>query len=362
MFYLLLDTSEYRGQGFDFSNKSFLSLKELIENGQIQLYTSPIIIGEVQTQLEESESSIMREFNTILERIEKNIPPYRVYTTDIKKSHKFERQLVMDYFQKLLTDLDTIEIPIDCVLVSELFELYFEGTAPFSGKKKYEFPDAAIILSIKKFLETQYEIEELFIISRDDDWNTSLSVIPKIQIFKSLQKCLDYINRQIEAEKSDIIKKIESYVNLPDFKEKFSEKVECLINDDLSIFVVADEEEVDNPTISEMRISNIQDLEFINIGTEEITVSLTFDIQVELYVEVYDYAHSPWDKEDKRYLWTEKRNGNIHFEEEQVYCEVIFAKDEVKNYIFGSLDYLNFFIDKINNEKSFDIVFNCEFS
>lgn len=93
--------------------------------------------------------------------------------------------------------------------IADLFNDYFVLNAPFEDRKgkKSEFPDAAVIMSIKQYL-TSTEDASLHVVTDDDGWHNALKDISGVVMYKELKSLLTKISK----EQEDLYKRIVSFI------------------------------------------------------------------------------------------------------------------------------------------------------
>lgn len=99
-------------------------------------------------------------------------------------------------------------LPNTGLSVKDLFDKYFDKEAPFEGneKKKWEFPDAAVIMSIKQHIK-ENPSTSFHVVTDDNGWHNALKDTTGITLYFSLSDLLTKI-----AEEEDLYSKINQYM------------------------------------------------------------------------------------------------------------------------------------------------------
>ena len=149
---IFIDTSVYEEWHFIASG----AIKALIsagEAGRIRILLPEITEKEVLAHIKErSEDSKVKHIQKLDSSIFKHFPKIKL---TIEKLNKQVENAADDIMEKFLDNVDrsnTLRIPIqeNLDLVS-IIEDYFNKKAPFSEKKKSEFPDAIVLKSLEQW-------------------------------------------------------------------------------------------------------------------------------------------------------------------------------------------------------------------
>lgn len=215
-FNVLLDTNVFDSSKYGFKNNVFSSLIKYCANGMAKQYSNSIIINETKRHiLKDVDMSARRAKNSIRDRKElinalsKEEYDY-IESTLLNTSNKLN-----EMFDDFIGDATIIS---NCGLsMDDLFNDYFSENEPFEDNKdkKSEFPDAVIIMSIKKFL-LDNPSESLHIVTDDNGWHKALSSTSGVFLYKRLKDLLTEISKEehelydkillfLEKEKDNII-------------------------------------------------------------------------------------------------------------------------------------------------------------
>lgn len=157
--FIFIDTEAYVREKFDWKSKSFGRIHELTKAKQLRVLTTSITKREVRRKLSEAlthAQSALKKYEVIIEQLG--------ISTDNAGGTANERLLAL--FDEFLKRIKIEEIPLTSNL-EQLFDNYFQRFPPFSDGKKSEFPDAAVVDSLKTFANEKRQ--KIYVVSGDPD-------------------------------------------------------------------------------------------------------------------------------------------------------------------------------------------------
>lgn len=287
---LFIDTQYFVKNNFNFSSKSFVTLQDLCEKGELRYLLTSVVEQEVESKIELSIKDALSSLQSfkgkakILSTIDD--PLLSSFFNEIKEEDVYEK--ASQVFHQYNKDCNYEYVEADQVDTEKLLELYFNKKPPFSGgKKKAEFPDAISLLSLESYLD---ESEKIYVISEDKDLKTYCENNEQLIAVDSLEKLLDIYNQHTNVR----TEKIKEYLveATGQIKEKISQYIE---NCDVYNSSTWEDAEVDN-----FSVSSVGDFEINVIEVNDEECQLTFDVQVEIEVEVIgpDFTNGIYDRED----------------------------------------------------------------
>lgn len=339
---IFLDTNVFESAKFSYSSKTFVNFLKHCKKNEIKLKITDIVKHETFKRIK---SNVTETF----EKIDKqNLGVVASsFDMDINISKlNFIEQLINKLNEKFNDFLDDNEIDIldSNYDIHELTYQYFNQLSPFTEQKKYEFPDAIILLTIKKYIQ-ENSLKTIIIISNDKSFK-DFSIENHIDNFSFISNVLDYLikhpnvglanayERQVSAIKDEICMKIE------DKKDDF-----ILYSYDSIDFV--DVEDID---ILEILIN---DLNITNYNQEDKSILLEANISIQFSCKAYypDPDTIIYDKEDGKYLSFNNCISKINFTENvKADIEICFDED------------FNYFIEDIKlYQKEFEFKLNEKF-
>lgn len=150
-FCVFLDTEVYRGASFDWTRPNFVSLRERVRKGSIELVTTDIVVREIRNGIR----SLVNEFDQHVQKSARQAAVVRCLGDDrIAAIHELAKnKLTHDRIWKsadtFLAELSTTLLRMPETAFQDMFDLYFAGEPPFGSKQeKCEFPDAANLLPV----------------------------------------------------------------------------------------------------------------------------------------------------------------------------------------------------------------------
>lgn len=288
-FYVFLDTNIFESENFDFFRYKLKNLLDHCINGNVILLTSPIVINEVKGHIkEEIQKSLtyQKKFiknSRILKSFEDKDIVKITNAFDIKKI----TELKISDFEKYLKETSAISLQLETINLNEIIQNYFAGSAPFSGKKKYEFPDAFIANSLKNYED--FVTDKIYLVSNDKDFNEICKGNAKLCKIDKLTDILSLINE-----------KMENYQLLKDLIDEYlnENKVELIQKINNILLELEFSSDMDNGCEDEIEYIDIIENEIdsediISIGEEYIECEYGFQATLKAYHRRTDYIITP---------------------------------------------------------------------
>jgi hypothetical protein len=161
--FVFVDTQGFRKARCDWSGRSLSKLIELAQQGHLCLLVTDVTVGEVKSQLRE----MLAEANTMLAKHKGLLQQLGASVAIDRVSDQGAALGTLEgAFDQFLQHTRAIVIPLIPDLRGVLDD-YFAQRAPFSTKKKSEFPDAISIASIR--LWCAQNRATAYIVSEDPD-------------------------------------------------------------------------------------------------------------------------------------------------------------------------------------------------
>lgn len=293
-FNIFLDTSIYVGINFNFKNKRIQTLIELVEDGFVNLYKTPITEKEVYNNIRKSVDHSRQYINLLKKegKILRNIPEYEHLwnrTTISNAGLKLEES-----FKAFLEEAKVREIPISNKGILEIFDRYFESKPPFSEQKKSEFPDAFVLDSIAEW--TKENKENLYVVSTDSDMKNYCAEQDNLIYVESLEKMLDIIYQNDDIKYNSVQKLYDDYSG--EFLEYINSSIDQLIFD---IYDLYGDVEVIKIEAFEMD----EDPLVMSIKDNKVTLVFNTEISYTVSISYLDESNSVYDREAGEYIFTE---------------------------------------------------------
>ncbi|KPV41281.1 PIN domain-containing protein [Alicyclobacillus ferrooxydans] len=323
---IFLDTQIYIGKNYSFQTGLLKALAEAALDGRITIYITDVVKKEVEANIYKAVHENVRQETKHVRtelKILRNLAEYNNIFAIKDKLNEIYADLLGQFHEFLSTGaVETVNI--DVVKPSDVFERYFIGEAPFSARKKDEFPDAFSLLAIE---QKSIELGEKFhVVSGDTDTLHFCEDHECLVHHESLDKLFDFFNQDDEYNHGLIVSTFQRHAS----------KVVALLTGEFPIqtFDLLDEEgDVEHVTVHQIEL--LDDplvLKYERNENRMVTAIISFDTSVDYTAEFsfLDYANGAWDSEDKRYVYVESVEGERHLEGEVVtaLCELEFHEND----------------------------------
>lgn len=347
-FNVLLDTNIFINAKFDFDRASLHNLKKYCDDGIVTMFTNDIIIREVKHNIETEVGLLAAQAKNAIknhgELINAVTPP--VFETIKATLLNAPMQLATAFgsYMDGATVLSNTELSI-----VDLFNDYFAPNAPFEGRKgkKSEFPDAAVIMSIKQYL-TSTEDASLHVVTDDDGWHNALKDIPGVVMYKKLKSLLTKISK----EQEDLYKRIVSFIG-----ERIASLQECakdwLLDQDWDFAVDEVEmciecDEVDEVDVIDVNLI-LDGIEYIDNRESYAVATLSGIAMVKISFSYIDHTEEIYDREDHVWYNTAYGDGMAEIKVPISLSVTVMLPDEVNGeFDLDSPDFNE--LDKENSE------------
>lgn len=330
------DTNIFDESQFDLSKNSPISqLVKYVNHGDIRVFLSNIVIGEMKQHCTEYARLISSKIRGVRDDIQKGVLSgdktkeyHKVsdvfieaigYSYILQVPNKTDAEKAsLDYLNNYIKSLKVIELKSESVNIDDIFFNYFHKIPPFedSEKKKNEFPDAVIAAQIKQRFN---ENEPIYVVTRDNGLQRALKDVPYCTIISSLGELYEIIiaNKTEYQEKyASARSTIESVI--PNIKQQLDDALydETKISlegmeydkDGISSGYDYDEIYYTRHEIQHLRVFAID-----HFDDESITARLSCIVEIEAECSYEDYANAVWDSEEKEYLFLDTiTNIEIH--------------------------------------------------
>ncbi len=320
-----IDNSALRAINYNLTHPAVKTLEKAVSLGKIRVLINSIFEGEFLKHCDlvlNSEKDEIRKIRCLEESLSTELCQV------LEKIDKVNSRNILKNYKKKL-NCEIIDTDVDWRIV---FQKYFKGEAPFSTKKKDEFPDAFVAEMLSSYFE-----KNLVIISGDNDFFEWAKLQKGVLVFRSIR---DYVDYNIRMENDKVTKfylskkaEIEQQVK-EHFINYFSEAHYFEISSYFSEIELAKVMEI--RAISDKIIS-------LNLEESEIEVEFNSRGSVELEISAAVVVYDSIDKEDI-HLGSNARSAEIEaefkgkariaidieagtFELVEVYDEEVFSED-----------------------------------
>jgi hypothetical protein len=195
---ITLDTSVIEHFGFRFPSKPLASLRQFA-GGPIALVFSEIIAQEVKKRLRNEFERLQTDVKSVIGQFSRKFEDQRQLIDALNSATSLmiePGEYATNSWNGFLAETYAKTIGLgDADVFSEVVRRYFGALPPFDngGKKKYEFPDALVLVSLQHWNLSSKGF--LLAISKDGDWEKFGRESDNIIVVNDLNKCLDLFNR-----------------------------------------------------------------------------------------------------------------------------------------------------------------------
>lgn len=297
---VFLDTSAYENKNYQFGQYALGRLQELIEQEKIHLLITDVTISEIELHLYKKSFSAAAKIKEITRdaMFLRNTPELDCYGIFTKVDGSEIYSLVHKKFLEFLDHRSIETISVSSVDPKLIFNAYFKNLPPFNKvSKKHEFPDAFALEAVKNIsIERGHSV---YIVSSDGDMQSYCDKEPNFLHLRSVDDLIDLTMRSDKAYEEPT---------------RFADEVFELLEDEIKALAVnyledgefiyedADpyDEVINSVDIDSLTIGN-KTLQDVNAEYAEYIVD--FEVIVTADYRFSDYDRSPWDPEDKQYLF-----------------------------------------------------------
>lgn len=341
---VFIDSNIFMSWNYSIHKEGYLNiLKTSVKKNEIKLYTSDIVIREVEKHIRKDALGSIKILLDAKKAVQKNISPSLLKETSLFNIFEIEKgymekevEGILEKYRKKLKETNITILNNEGVDIESVMEDYFQVRLPFKNKesKKHEFPDAFMVSKLKKEFNKENPIS---IISNDDGFRKTLENNEGFTCFDSINKFLNKLNQE-NKNYDEIVAKI----NDKKFRKQILEKITREIN--LSQIEVdgldSDRKGYDYEDVY-IETKSIDDYEFISINEmRENFVDLTVLCKGEVSIigSYYDYDNSIWDYEGKRYIYLDIRE-NYEKHEPKFKCRLLFKFNKNYELSFENIEY-----------------------
>lgn len=339
---IFLDTNVFESAKFSYSSKTFVNFLKHCKKNEIKLKITDVVKHEVIKRIK---SNITESFEKIDKQNFGFVASSFDIDTNISKLNFIEKLInkLNEKFDNFLDD-NEIEILNSNYDIHELTYQYFNQLSPFTEQKKHEFPDAIILLTIKKYIQDN-TYKTIITISNDKSF-MDFSKENNIHNFSFISNALDYLNKNPD------VALVNAYIRqISAIKDEICDSIENIKDD----FILYSYDSIDFVDVEDIDILEIliNDLNITNYNQEDKSILLEANISIQFSCKAFypDPDAIIYDKEDGKYLSFTNCISKINFTENvKADIEICFDED------------FNYFIENIKlYQKEFEFKLNEKF-
>ena len=306
---IFIDTSIFDESAYNFNSASFKAFRSLVKSLKLKLLIPDPTAREMRRHISERSHAAVKSIQDAARRA-----PFLSQLDDWPLNKRSEHELVYDligHVEHQLADfyatLEVQKLDYAGINIAEIMNWYDCGQAPFSDRKKSEFPDAFCVAIINEYHKASGE--NIAIISRDGDFKSACANHKHLLHFPSLASYAEAIQR--EDERVDQIHELLSK-NDAIVRKSISEEFQ-----DLTFLIEANWE----GDAEDIEVIDFDELEYhvVGIGDHSYIISFAAEISFSAYVSYWDLETAtcdegeiiPWNKIEGRVEATTSVSGTL---------------------------------------------------
>lgn len=324
--YVTLDTNILDAAKFDLEEKSTLQLLvNYVKRGKVKVVLSNIVIKEAEKHIVERGDKVCSLMRKMRNDALKEATEYQIeqiglgHILEIVKNKDEIREKSVNLLRKYIKDLDAEILDTSEINWDAIIDDYFEIRAPFQEgeKKRKEFPDAFIASQIR----ARFGLDDVVAIISDDNgfkkacqyWDNHLFYSSLGDFYEDLSKQEDFYDETVNfvsSKRSQIEEYIFQYIQQNENIEVIGKSY-----DRKGVSEGYDYTYTCLDKLADLKV-NIHSVDEVDENSSIITLKCEAEFTMDCYYD--DYDNSPWDSEEKEYVYVEK----VHVKEKH---QAIFA-------------------------------------
>lgn len=296
---VFMDTQAFVQAGLHFDGLPFTSFRKYCEANELFHISTTVVEREVKSKIQGS----VKEALSSIQIFQRKARLLASFNDDQIKSlfGKIDEEDIYEksenVFEEFMEGCSSVIVGADKVNAEELLTMYFEEKFPFSdGKKKYEFPDAISLLSLKSYLRDD---EKIYVVSDDNDLKAYCSTDPQFISVDTLGKLLDIYTMHTSARHEQVRQYF--ITNEEAIKTKITQFLEDCEVYNSSTWEDAEVEE----GLTVTHLGHI-DPSILFIDDEESHITFDIDVEFEVTVTGPDFNNGIYDREEGRMFTFDK--------------------------------------------------------
>ncbi len=346
-FNVLLDTNIFINAKYNFTRASLDNLKKYCDDGIVSMFTNDIIIREVKHHIENDVGLLAAQAKNAIKNHGELI--------NAISPIEFEsiKDTLLDAPKKLTAAfcsfMDNATILSNTGLsIVDLFNDYFAPNAPFEGckEKKSEFPDATVIMSIKRYLSSIGNVS-LHVITNDDGWHNALKDIRGVVMYKEIKFLLTEISKEREGLYKSIVLFIgEKIASLQEQAENWllDQEWEFAVEE---VDVCIECDEVDEVDVRDVNLI-LDGIEYIDNSENYAVATLSGIAKINVGFSYIDHGAETYDREDHGWYNTAYGDGMAKIEAPISLSVTVMLPDEGEEFDLDLIEFND--LDKRNTE------------
>ena len=203
-----LDSNVYIDADYVFDREEFLTLRDLMRKGKLQILYTIDTAGRVNEQIE---TDIRRATSTYNRYLRKYMGPFRKnenYGIREISADAAVEELQAD-FRKLLAEEGMVQIPLDPVSADRLISDYYGGLPPFENKRALGFQDAIVINVLRNYARAK---DLICVVSKDEEFRNAFENDKNFLPFSSLDSFIRFL-QETQDDLVDLADKLKEIIS-----------------------------------------------------------------------------------------------------------------------------------------------------
>ena len=297
---IFLDTNTYISKNFQFESHALEKLRLYMESEDLRLLITDVNISEIKKHIRsrcDEASKVIKEAtkSAMILRNAKKLPWAGIFE---KLDNDQLYNEITSQFEGFIDSPNVELVKVDIADVGIIFNDYFKGEPPFDTLgKKSEFPDAFILSAINTLSSKRGH--KLYVVSNDGDFQRYCARHENLISLATVDELIDIVVRN-----SDLL------AEPAKFADKVYESLEAEIIEGLQAALATADLDPNDDLRGEVEISKIDIDEIgilskniLEVSREHVVYELRLKLKLTIKYIVTDYDRSPWDSEDKGYLF-----------------------------------------------------------
>lgn len=309
---VFIDTNAFENKNYQFGQYSLGRLQELLEDKKIHLLITDVTRREIDVHLKRKSE----EASSMIKKMQKDAMFLR-NTPDLDCHGIFSKiksddiyTVISEKFDDFIESGNVETIDVSNVNPQVVFDAYFNNRPPFDKEsKKHEFPDAFALEAIKQ--ASLARGHSVYIVSSDGDMKSFCEQEDNFIHLENIDDLIDLIVRSESAYDEPAKLADEIFEQL---LEQIKANALQALEDGEFIYEYADplDENINSIEINSVNIEkkNLQD-----VDAEGAEYEVEFEVVVTANYQFADYDRSPWDPEDKQYVFVLRNESTVKHKE-----------------------------------------------
>lgn len=309
---VFIDTNAYEKKNYQFGQYVLGRLQELVEEERIHLLITDVTRKEIDSHLkrksEEAASKIKKiQKDAMFLRNTPDLDCHGIFTA-VKSDQIYD--VISEKFDDFVENGYVETIDVSTVNPQVVFDAYFNSLPPFDKEsKKHEFPDAFALEAIKKVsLERGHSA---YIVSSDSDMKSFCEQEDNFIYLENVDDLIDLIVRSDKAFEEPAKFADEVFEQL--LEQIKADAMQALEDGEFNYDDADPFDEVINSI--EINSVNVEKKSLQNVDAERAEYEVEFEVVVTADYRVSAYDRSPWDPEDKRYVFVLSNESTVKHKE-----------------------------------------------